>query len=85
MENAFSDIAYTDNKKQYENTLRANHKSNNSTANDFLALLLINRAVSILDVILRKNNKKINIDTTSGYDISNRYRINSIKLSIAIN
>ena len=79
------DVIYTEYKQYYESTLRANHKDNNNAANDFLSALLINRAVSILDIILRKNNKKINIDTTSGYDISNRYRINSIKLSISMN
>ena len=85
MENAFSDIAYTDNKKQYENTLRAIHKDNNNTANDFLSLLLINRAVSVIDIILRKSNKNLSISTASNYDMNNRYRINSINLSIGIN
>jgi len=85
MEYGRSAIAYTPNKKHYENVLRANHKDNNNTANDFLSLLLINRAVSIIDIILRKNNKNISINTTSGYDIDNRYYINSLKLSIAIN
>ena len=71
--------------KKYENVLRANHKNNNNTASDFLSALLINRAVSVIDIILRKNNKNLNISTTSSYDIGNRYRINSLKLSIAIN
>jgi len=79
------DIAYTDYKKHYENVLRANHKYNNNTANDFLAVLLINRAVSIVDVILRKNNKNVSVHTTSNYDIDNRYRINSVNLSFTIN
>ena len=78
------EIIYTPYKKHYENVLRANHKDNNNAANDLLSALLINRAVSILDIILRKNNNKISIDTASNYDITNRYRINSIKLSIAI-
>ena len=79
------DITYTDYKKHYENVLRANHKYNNYTANDFLAVLLINRAVSIVDIILRKNNKNVSVHTTSSYDIDNRYRINSVNLSFAIN
>ena len=78
-------IIYTPYRKYYESVLRANHKDNNNAANDLLSVLLINRAVSILDIILRRNNKKINIDTSSNYDMTNRYRINSIKLSIAIN
>ena len=85
LETINGDIIYTDNKKYYENNLRANHKYNNNTASDFLSLLLINRAVSILDVILRKNNKNLSINTESNYDIDNRYRINSLKLSIDLN
>ena len=85
LETVSGDIIYTDNKKYYENNLRANHKYNNNTASDFLSLLLINRAVSVLDVILRKNNKNLSINTESNYDIDNRYRINSLKLSIDLN
>ena len=85
METITGDIAYTPKKKHYENVLRANHKDNNNTANDFLSVLLINRAVSIIDIILRKNNNNLSLETESNYDINNRYHINSVKLSIALN
>ena len=77
-------VAYTPHKKYYENTLRAKHKRNNNTADDFVAMLLINRAVSMLDIILRKTNN-ISINTSSNYEIDNKYRINSIHLSVGIN
>ena len=76
-------VVYSPNKLYYENTLRAEHKKNNDSANNVLSAILINHAVSVLDIILRSSN--ISVSTESNFNAINRYGINKINLSIGLN
>ena len=76
-------VVYSPHKLFYENTLRSNHKKNNDSANNVLSAILINHAVSVLDIILRNTN--ISVSTESNYNAVNQFGINKINLSIGLN
>jgi len=76
-------VVYSPHKLFYENTLRAEHKRNNDSANNILSAILINRAVSVLDIILRSVN--VSVSTESNFNELNKYGINKINFSIGLN
>ena len=56
---------------------------NNDSANNVLSAILINRAVSVLDIILRSIN--VSVSTESNFNEINKYGINKINFSIGLN
>ena len=76
-------VVYSPLKEEYENNLRANHRKNNEQANNVLSAILINHAVSVLDIILR--NKNVAVSSENQLNQDGEYRINKIKFSIGLN
>jgi hypothetical protein len=76
-------VVYSPLKEEYENNLRANHKKNNERANNVLSAILINHAVSVLDIIFR--NKNIAVSSENQLNQYGEYRISKIKFSIGLN
>ena len=71
------DIALSPKKTFYENNLRLNHKENNDKASDLLSIALLNRAISMFNILI--NNSKIRMSSNLN---SSKYASNQIKLSI---
>ena len=71
------DIAMSPKKIFYENNLRLNHKENNDKASDLLSIALLNRAISMFNILI--NNSKIRMSSNLN---SSKYASNQIKLSI---
>ncbi len=70
-------LAYSPYKLFYENTLRARHKENNDKAGDLLSLLLVNRAISMFNILLNESRFRVSSDVNPS-----KYATNEIKLSI---
>ena len=71
------DIALSPKKTFYENNLRLNHKENNDKASDLLSIALLNRAISMFNILI--NDSKIKMSSNLN---SSKYASNQIKLSI---
>ena len=71
------DIALSPKKTFYENNLRLNHKENNDKASDLFSIALLNRAISMFNIII--NDSKIRMSSNLS---SSKYASNQIKLSI---
>ena len=61
----------------YEHTLRLEHKDNNDKAGNLLSLLLVNRAISMFNILL--NDSRVSISSNVSHT---KYATNKIKLSI---
>ena len=70
-------LAYSPYKLFYENNLRARHKENNDKAGDLLSLLLVNRAISMFNILLNESRFRVSSDVNPS-----KYATNEIKLSI---
>ena len=71
------DILDSPHKLFYEHTLRARHKENNDKAGNLLSLLLVNRAVSMFNILLNESKFMVSSDVNPS-----KYATNEIKLSI---
>jgi len=71
------DILNSPHKSFYEHTLRARHKENNNKAGNLLSLLLVNRAVSMFNILLNESRIRVSSDINPS-----KYATNEIKLSI---
>ena len=71
------DILDSPHKLFYEHTLRARHKENNDKAGNLLSLLLVNRAVSMFNILLNESRIRVSSDVNPS-----KYATNEIKLSI---
>ena len=72
-------ILNSPNKLFYEYTLRAGHKENNDKAGNLLSLLLVNRAISMFNILIGES--RVNISSNLN---PSKYGNNKIKLSIGI-
>ena len=75
-------IAVSPNKIFYENSLRSRHKENNYKATDLLSLALINRAISIFNILLSES--RFSVSTESDKNLNNQYEINKLSLHVGI-
>ena len=64
-------------KSFYEHTLRAGHKENNDKAGNLLSLLLVNRAISMFNILLNESRLSVSSDVNPS-----KYGNNEIKLSL---
>ena len=71
------DILSSPRKLFYEHTLRARHKENNDKAGNLLSLLLVNRAISMFNILLNESRFRVSSDVNPS-----KYATNEIKLSI---
>ena len=71
------DILNSPHKLFYEHTLRARHKENNDKSGNLLSLLLVNRAVSMFNILLNESRIRVSSDLNPS-----KYATNEIKLSI---
>tara|TARA_Y100001970_G_scaffold281422_1_gene392156 strand:- start:9988 stop:11058 length:1071 start_codon:yes stop_codon:yes gene_type:complete len=72
-------ILNSPNKLFYEYTLRAGHKENNDKAGNLLSLLLVNRAISMFNILLNQSRLSVSSNLNAS-----KYGYNEIKLSIGI-
>ena len=72
------DLALSNMKNFYEYNLRANHKKNNDRASDLLAsLTLLNRAISVFNILLKDTRMRMSSNLNSS-----EIGFNEIKLSL---
>ena len=75
-------IATSLKKQYYEHTLRLKAKQKSDMAENALTAIFINHAVSMLDALISKNNKKLNLKFSTYFDPNNLYGIGGIKLNV---
>jgi len=75
-------IATSFKKQYYEHTLRLKAKQKSDMAENALTAIFINHAVSMLDVLISKHNKKLNLKFSTYFDPNNLYGIGGIKLNV---
>jgi len=75
-------IATSFKKQYYEHTLRLKAKQKSDMAENALTAIFINHAVSMLDALISKNNKKLNLKFSTYFNPDNIYGIGGIKLNV---
>ena len=75
-------IATSFKKQYYEHTLRLKAKQKSDMAENALTAIFINHAVSMLDALISKHNKKLNLKFSTYFDPNNLYGIGGIKLNV---
>ena len=71
------DLALSNMKNFYEYNLRANHKKNNDKAANLLSLTLLNRAISVFNILLKDTRMRMSSNLNSS-----EIGFNEIKLSL---